>query len=196
MRDNTTIKALRALSRRELDLAKFGEFLAEINSGSDRAVAVVWGSLVEDALRHQLTVGMEHLTSDEKKNLFAATGPVDTFGGKVIVAHGMNLISREEERKLSIIKEIRNAFAHAFTPLTFDTPEVAAACALLLPDSVDLKARGLKNRGIYSWACFDLFQHLYELNGAFIQHSDGSTYSLGNRFSGEPATSPETPLPE
>ena len=50
MRDNETLRALRRLSRQRLDPAKLEDFLVEVNVGTDRAVALVWGCLVEDAL--------------------------------------------------------------------------------------------------------------------------------------------------
>ena len=68
---------------------------------------------------------MGHLTSDEKTNLFDATGPLATFGGKILIAYGAKAIDKAQERHLSIIKKIRNVFAHTLKHVTFETAEVS-----------------------------------------------------------------------
>jgi len=46
-------------------------------------------------------------------------------------------IFREQTRdNLEIVKAIRNAFAHSILPIRFDTPEVAAVCALLIEPEI------------------------------------------------------------
>ena len=191
MRDNQTLKALRRLSRLRLDPTRINDFLIEVNSGTDRAVAVVWGSLVEDALRDKLVKKMKHLNSDEMTNLFGSSGPLSTFGGKIMIAHGSNFIDKEQERELYIVKEIRNAFAHALTHVSFETSEVAAACELLLKDHeilARIKLEGkITDRGIYSWCCLRLFQSLHSFDSAFIQQLEtGETYALKRQTQGEP----------
>jgi hypothetical protein len=193
LRDNQTLKALRRLSRQRLDPDQIDDFLIEINSGTDRAVAVVWGGLVEDALRDKITKKISHLNSDEISNLFDSSGPLSTFGGKIIVAYGSGFITKEQERELYILKEIRNVFAHALTHVSFETAEISAACSLLIKDHeimTNIKLEGkVTNRGVYSWCCLRLFQSLHVFDSAFIQQLEtGETHALRKQTQDEPAT--------
>lgn len=105
---------------------------SETENASDRTLAIVCATVVEDALRHGLTVCMKHLTPDDEIALFEQSGgTLSSFASKIDILYAMNLISNKSRRELHEIREIRNAFAHALPRLSFNDKEVADLCRSL-----------------------------------------------------------------
>jgi DNA-binding MltR family transcriptional regulator len=123
--------ALKKLSRQKLDLDRLPAVLHEINSGTDRVVAIVYSALVDDAIRGVVRARMQHLTPTEEAKLFEGTGPLSTFSARTMIAYAMSIIDKDERDDLDRIREIRNAFAHDFVSLSFEQKEVADVCRLL-----------------------------------------------------------------
>lgn len=126
-----TWKALKQLSEVSFDANRVEEFIREVNEGNDRAVAIVWSAMAEDALDRMMMRWMDHLTSDEKSVLSGHNSPISTFAGKIIIARVMGLLSKDDRKDLDIVRLIRNAFAHSAAELSFSTKEVADMCAQL-----------------------------------------------------------------
>ena len=74
--------ALKQLSRQRFSLDNLPDVLVEINTSSDRSVAIVLGSLVEDALRAVIMRQMSHLTKQEEIEPFEGFGPLSDFSRK------------------------------------------------------------------------------------------------------------------
>ena len=55
-----------------------------------------------------------------------------TFDQKIRMAKALKIFGREMGNNLGLIRTIRNAFAHSTVPITFSTPEIIAACQLLV----------------------------------------------------------------
>jgi DNA-binding MltR family transcriptional regulator len=127
--------ALKQLSRQRSSLDKLPDVLAEINASSDRSVAIVLGSLVEDALRAVIMRQMPHLTKQEENELFEGFGPLSDFSAKIAICYGMKIIDKDLKSDLIRIEDIRNTFAHGFLGFSFNTEEIKeeikVACNLL-----------------------------------------------------------------
>ena len=78
-----------------------------LRSETDRGAAVLGGSLVENALGHFLACYFE-VHSDRA----VAKGSISTFAQRIQVARKLDLIDDRKERQLSLLREIRNHFAH------------------------------------------------------------------------------------
>ena len=63
--------------------------------------------------------------------LFIGTGPLRDTSSRIQVLHALGLITDLIRDELNTIREIRNVFAHTASFITFDTPEVSAACERL-----------------------------------------------------------------
>jgi hypothetical protein len=171
MRKAATLTALGKLSRQRYDPARVREFLQEVNSGNDRSVAIVWGALVEDALQSALTKRFNHLNADQREILFGFNGLLNDFASKSIIAYAATIVDADKYRHLTIIREIRNAFAHTMPSLTFDTKEVVDACAMLQePNRRILKSE--TPRIVYSIACLRLWQDFHGHDSAFAMDMD------------------------
>ena len=70
---------------------------------SDRAAALIIGSLVETGLRAAIVYALGHHDRGQ------------TFASQIRTARGLNLIGTETFENLETIREVRNTFAHAMS---------------------------------------------------------------------------------
>lgn len=87
----------------------------------DRYIALVSAGAVEEGLKIALA---RHLGLDPADKRFAK-GKLANFNSRIREAAHLGLLTPEETIELDRIREVRNAFAHALTSISFDTPEVA-----------------------------------------------------------------------
>jgi DNA-binding MltR family transcriptional regulator len=104
----------------------------ELYEGPDRAMAVVMGSLVEKSIEKLLQTNMRREVTDE---LFKPSGLLGDFNSKIDISYAMQLIGPLTYKDLTIIRHLRNQFAHSRRPIEFTTHVVDKCCAQLkLPD--------------------------------------------------------------
>lgn len=137
----------------------FPLFLAE----SDRGCAVVVGSFVEAGVHLACAARMVD-DADLLDRAFHATGaPLGTFAAKIRMGASLGMYGPKTAEKLNLIKDIRNAFAHALRPLDFRNPTIVQACNVL--DSTQLPAPMSGHapaRVRYTAFCWWIFNKLYE----------------------------------
>lgn len=94
----------------------------ELEGLSDRAMAIVCASIIDDGLTSLLKL---RLINDAKiqKKLLEGQGPLATFAAKIDAGYALNLYSKETHSDLDIIRNIRNKAAHTTTPFSFDAHE-------------------------------------------------------------------------
>ena len=102
---------------------------------SPRSAAIILAAHVEDSLHLALARRLRIKPSSWREVFSTERGPLGTFANKISMADAIGLISSETRRNLDIIRHLRNAFAHAMRPISFDTKEVADLCAMLRPPS-------------------------------------------------------------
>ncbi len=99
----------------------------ELFKQSDRAVAVVSGSILEEILeRMLLAFCLPH--PNISKNLFDGLTPLSTFGAKIDISYHLGLINDIEYCDLKLIKRIRNEFAHSIKGINFDADAIKNRC--------------------------------------------------------------------
>ena len=94
----------------------------DIESESERAIAIMFGVLIEELLKRQLS-GV-FLTGDTSKNVLKHTGALGTIDAKIKIAYCLELISKTEKTAIEKIQEIRNKFAH-INQIDFSSPELS-----------------------------------------------------------------------
>lgn len=102
--------------------------------GSDRLVALLAGTLLEEALQIRIETKMRtDLSDDEHGQIFDVDrrGILASFGSRILVAYALKLFGPKTFSDLKQIKLIRNAFAHSLLPLHFEHPEIKALCESL-----------------------------------------------------------------
>ena len=55
-------------------------------------------------------------------------GPLGSFAAKIIGCHALDLIKDRQRASLTIIRKLRNHFAHRWEPSGFDNPDAAVRC--------------------------------------------------------------------
>lgn len=88
--------------------------LSIINSielSTDRAAAIIAGSLVEDRLTKAIKSKLLGIPEADE-NLFRTSGPLGTFSAKIDLAVSMGVISLIAYKEMKNLKDIRNLFAH------------------------------------------------------------------------------------
>ncbi len=125
------LKTFRQLIRERPTEEELAKIRDELRTVHDRSAAILATALVEDALEDLLLAKLQPLSKTERLELFEGEGPLGSFSAKIKLAHALSLISSRSRADLMLIKEIRNVFAHASGMITFETPEVVAACTNL-----------------------------------------------------------------
>lgn len=116
-------------------------------SSPDLNCAVVGGAAVEHALKLAIS---KHLTpslsGDELEAVFGGDNPngvIATFDDRINMAFALGVVTKDARDELRQIKLIRNSFAYAIMPMSFEDDGVRAA--------VDLISRaGRKPKGVIS----------------------------------------------
>jgi len=124
------LNALRKLARTEAEMQHFGDFNEQIRSEkNDRGAAILAATNVEIALRYAL---VRRLTvKEDQHGLFFGSGsPLSTFDQKIRIAYALEIFGQKTKINLDLVREIRNAFAHAHIPITFETDQVKDVCKL------------------------------------------------------------------
>lgn len=129
-RRSKAVSSLSGLSRASPDIAD--ALSANPWALDDRSLAIVTGANVEKSLEDQLMLRMTNVSAAELKVLFQSDGaPLGTFSAKIKIGHAFGVFGSSTKNDLEIIRQIRNAFAHARKPITFATTEVSDACRRL-----------------------------------------------------------------
>lgn len=90
----------------------------------DASVAMLGCAILEHVLAE--AIARELQGNVDRENLFGDRGPLSNFYGKIVLAEAMGIILPATARDLHRLRQVRNAFAHAVTPIGFDLPEVVA----------------------------------------------------------------------
>ena len=126
---------LRDLSRRELSADDYEAVVEELEKPDvpDMVAAILGATLVEHQVDQVIRVHLKHHDDSMWGRLTDPTGPLRDFSSKIVLGYAIGRYEADVAENLYIIKDIRNAFAHARTPLTFDQPTVRAALRKSVP---------------------------------------------------------------
>jgi hypothetical protein len=98
----------------------------------DRAIVLISTTVVEQSLEGALLKRFKALSPDEEREIFSEDGaPLSSFDPKVRIGFALGLFGKLAKTDLATLRHVRNAFAHSRLEITFDTPEIALACAML-----------------------------------------------------------------
>jgi hypothetical protein len=102
----------------------------EIESSTPRAAMILAGAFIDDALRWAIEGQfLTHIRPDDLKSVFEEdSAPLKSFHGKIIIGYSLGIFGPIARKDLTVIKGIRNVFAHAPRSINFDTREIAEEC--------------------------------------------------------------------
>lgn len=105
-------------------------FINEFHTESDRATAVLGAALIDEKLLQLL----QAFFVDDRAQvdlLLETEQPLGSLGARIQIAYCLGLITRNLFETLTIIKGVRNAFAHQLHGLSFAAPTIAKECGRL-----------------------------------------------------------------
>lgn len=126
--DPIASRSLKHLSRRPLRYTDIMKVLNDSTEMPDQALALLDATMVERMLERVILSRMTRLRRTQRLELFDGLGPLSSFSAKIKIAHALAILGPKAVKDFEIIKEVRNAFAHSFHPLTFARKEIAAYC--------------------------------------------------------------------
>lgn len=139
----------------ELHLFDWNRMIDSFHTESDRGAAVLVGGFVEN----YLGVYLRSLVVDAKvaDGLFQAVGPLSSFSQRIAVARAFGLISKNDYNDLTLIRKIRNYFAHHPLEASFSTPPIAQFAAHLSEQQTALgshpNSAAEQNKLAYLYTC-------------------------------------------
>jgi hypothetical protein len=151
------------LSRKQLSKDSFRAFIDEITSQSDRACALVAAASLDDVLKNILVAQFFHLDDVEIEAMFDANNAMlSSFSNKIALAHALCCITDENKSDLSIIRRIRNVFAHTAINVDFDTDIINNECLKLkaFENIFDGPKENCTPRQLFMGASLYLYLHL------------------------------------
>jgi hypothetical protein len=124
------LKDLRTLARQQGTVDDIAEFTRQLNNESnDRGSALLAVTNADVALSQALYQRLR-IGEAERDDIDKPGGPLETFSQRITMGRALKIYGPDTEHNLDLLRLIRNAFAHAHVPITFETKEVAAAIGL------------------------------------------------------------------
>jgi DNA-binding MltR family transcriptional regulator len=97
--------------------------IQQLENESDRAVAIIAATILEDRLEEALTAFFETCPKITK-GLFIPSGPLGPLATKINLGFLVGIFSADARKELEAIKNIRNAFAHDLTIKDFSSQRI------------------------------------------------------------------------
>lgn len=114
-------------------------FLRELQTESDRGLALVGASVIEDKLGSTVRSFFADCKAVPKL-LDDANAPLGTFSSQISACLALGLIDQFEYDEITLIRKVRNEFAHGLHGTTFKSESIAGLCSSLkspLPEGAD-----------------------------------------------------------
>lgn len=117
-------------------LERMKTLIEELNEQTDRGVAIVGATWVEEAIAESLAFVLPQRVKSWER-LFKVDGPLSSFSAKIDLLHLLGLTSELIRTDMHRLRDIRNTFAHNIThkntyrKLSFDIPDIKDKCMAL-----------------------------------------------------------------
>lgn len=133
LRDAAREQFLKALGPIDLAAKEFEEFFIGLQSESDRGLAIVAFSYIDDKLRELLIRNLNPEVVGGAERLCDVLGPLGTANARIELAAALYWINRGTYHDVRLLRKIRNEFAHRPFASTFDEQRVANLVQSLTP---------------------------------------------------------------
>ena len=114
-----------------IDFKREMNFFKEISEQTDRGAALICATWLDEEL--SAAIKTKFINSDNEKRVFESNCPLSTFSSKIEIAYSLGLLSKRNYSDLTIIRKIRNDFAHSILdsnsePVSFNTQQIRDRC--------------------------------------------------------------------
>lgn len=144
----------------------------------DRSYCLLLASMLENTLDKALDHWIGEQSGELRKGLYGPDGMIATFSRKITLAQVIKLIGPTTCENFRLMRNVRNACAHAKIPITFKTDEVAAVCADLVrinifdPEEEPDQDPKLSPRKRFEIVCNETMIRLLSYTGHDVQYRD------------------------
>jgi len=159
-------KQLRKIPELSADSTRFVE---DLQKETDRGAALVAAAFADNVLESML----RSFFVDDKKvmdGVLSPNGTGGTFSARIGLAYCLGLIGKQHLNDLSIMRKIRNEFAHLDRPVTFNMPRVRKLCGQLIAPQI-LGLQGSSARDTFILSAVMVTTQLL-LGGLLLKHRD------------------------
>jgi mannitol operon repressor len=118
---------------RNADLEDLGRFLRELQTESDRGLALVAASVLDDKLRGVLASFFVEGNAASSL-LDSGNAPLGTLSARADACLALGLIDDVEHAEITLVRKVRNEFAHGLHGTTFQTEPIRGYCSSLKSD--------------------------------------------------------------
>ncbi|MGA9215747.1 MAG: hypothetical protein WBZ54_10900 [Methylocella sp.] len=148
-------EALRKLSRKFPAPPEIERIMHDLRSEKDISVAIVASAIAEASLEKLITEKFKTKRSELIGQIFKSGGPLVDFHSKILIANAFQIITSNMAEELHSIKTIRNTFAHAKVPISFDheliTREINSLKMLTAIKSIEKETERKLELGNKAW---------------------------------------------
>jgi len=128
-----------------VDHAEWASFFDELGRESERATAILAAAWIDVLLKRKLAQLFSGGNAKTRGQLFAGNGPFATFSAKITAAFCAGWLDAEVHHDLTVIRKIRNEFAHQIHGLSMESPSIRSLIeSLKVPDGEFYDWRKLK----------------------------------------------------
>lgn len=145
----STRKSLRKVSQEKLSRDEIEAALEALHDEPDYVAVITAAALAEGELENLIISKLKQRDVASLKEIFSNRGPLSDFHSKILIARAFGIITTPLAEDLLAIKAVRNAFAHARKPLSFDHPAVEAEI-LALKMGVAMRKAGAEGKWKFS----------------------------------------------
>lgn len=110
------------------DLTDLSRFLEELQTESDRGLALVGASVLDDKVRATLASFFVECRPASRL-LEVPNAPLGAFSARADLCLALGLVDQFEHTEISLIRKIRNEFAHGLHGTNFQSERIAAYCS-------------------------------------------------------------------
>jgi len=95
---------------------------------SDRGAVIVGAALLDSALENYLrdVFTMHRVSKKNVDAMFDLSGPLSSFSSKSLICYGFRMITKDIFDDLSVIRRLRNRFAHSTADVDFSSEDIAS----------------------------------------------------------------------
>jgi hypothetical protein len=123
-------ETLYSLSRERADSDReFALYKKRMLGESHRSAAIMASAFVEHTLVDLLSAKFIRLSGEEFDDLFFSTrGVLSDFASRIDIAYALGLITKSDQKDLTVIRHVRNTFAHAMKDIDFSHKLIRKEC--------------------------------------------------------------------
>jgi hypothetical protein len=100
------------------------ELMRTVGALSQSGTVLVACAVLDTELERALKTTMRPMNSAMYNRLFYGYGPLNSFSSKIDLSYALNITTDEIHANLTVIKGIRNKFAHSADVLTLESAEI------------------------------------------------------------------------